>query len=307
MSVQDSRSDYARRMHRVLEHIDRHLDQPLDLETLSGVAHFSAFHFHRLFSAWMGETLADYVRRRRLEIGALRLATQPSSSVLRIAIAVGFNSGEAFTRAFRARFNTSPTAWRSSHRKNRQAKRKDDQDATLRSPHHEASFTPTREALMKVTLIDRPATHVVYLRHVGPYGEPVSTFWQESVYPWMVTNDLLGCPRYGISHDDPSITSAERCRYDACVEVAPGWQGAGTYHETTMPGGRCAVTRFEGTVDEINAAWASLLGDWIPSSGLELDTRPFFEYYGPGTSYDPATGVFDCDLCIPVARRLPAP
>ncbi|MEO8622208.1 MAG: AraC family transcriptional regulator [bacterium] len=294
-------------MHRVLEHIDRHLDQPLDLETLSGVAHFSAFHFHRLFTAWVGETLADYVRRRRLEIGALRLATQPSSSVLRIAIAVGFNSGEAFTRAFRARFDMSPTAWRSSHRKNRQAMRKDDQDVTPRSPHHEASFTPTSEALMKVTLIDWPATHVVYLRHVGPYGEPISRFWQETVYPWMLTNDLLGCPRYGISHDDPSITSADKCRYDACVEVAPGWQGAGTYHETTLAGGRCAVTRFEGTVDEINAAWASLLNDWLPSSGLELDTRPFFEFYGPGTSYDPATGVFDCDLCIPVAGRLPAP
>jgi AraC family transcriptional regulator len=123
----------------------------------------------------------------------------------------------------------------------------------------------------------------------------------------MVTNDLLGLARYGISHDDPSITSADKCRYDACVEVAPGWQGSGTYHETTIPGGRYAVSRFEGTTADINAAWAALLSDWIPSSGLELDSRSFLEYYGPGTSYNPATGVFDCDLCVPVAGRLPAP
>lgn len=47
----DCRSEYASRMHRVVEAIDRQLDQPLDLETLAAVAHFSPFHFHRLFSA----------------------------------------------------------------------------------------------------------------------------------------------------------------------------------------------------------------------------------------------------------------
>ena len=100
-------------MHRVLEHIDRHLDQPLDLDRLAGVAHFSPFHFHRLFSAWMGETLGDYLRRRRLEIAAARLLAQPRLTVLELALSVGFGSAEAFARAFRARFGCSPTAWRS--------------------------------------------------------------------------------------------------------------------------------------------------------------------------------------------------
>src|SRR2546426_166699 len=76
MAVMDSRFEYVARMHRVVEHIDRHLDEPLDLETLAGVANFSSFHFHRLFSAWMGETLGEYLRRRRLEIGAQRSATR---------------------------------------------------------------------------------------------------------------------------------------------------------------------------------------------------------------------------------------
>jgi AraC family transcriptional regulator len=73
-------------MHRVVEHIDRHLDEPLELETLAGVAHFSPFHFHRLFSAWMGETLGEYVRRRRLEIAAQRLISQPAVPVLQVAL-----------------------------------------------------------------------------------------------------------------------------------------------------------------------------------------------------------------------------
>jgi len=51
MVLQDNYTEYARRMHKVLEHIDQHLDQTLELSTLVEVAHFSAFHFHRLFLA----------------------------------------------------------------------------------------------------------------------------------------------------------------------------------------------------------------------------------------------------------------
>src|SRR6187200_3285622 len=99
-------------MHAVIEHVDRHLDQNLDLAVLAGVAHFSAYHFHRLFQAWTGESLGDYVRRRRLEVAAMRLRAQPQVSVLQIALAVGFGSAEAFTRAFRTRFECSPSQWR---------------------------------------------------------------------------------------------------------------------------------------------------------------------------------------------------
>jgi AraC family transcriptional regulator len=99
-------------MHRVTAYIDQHLDQYLDLETLAEVAHFSPFHFHRLFSALMGETLGAYLRRRRCEVAATRLLAQPKLSVLQIALGVGFGSAEAFTHAFGARFGCSPTTWR---------------------------------------------------------------------------------------------------------------------------------------------------------------------------------------------------
>lgn len=162
------------------------------------------------------------------------------------------------------------------------------------------AFSRVSENRMNVKLIDRQPAHVAYLRHVGPYGEPISRFWQDVVYPWMVTNDLVGAPRYGVSHDDPSITTSAQCRYDACVEVPVGFKGSGTYHETTIPGGRYAVTRFRGTVAEIADVWAALLRDWLPESSLQLDARPFFEYYGPEMKFDPKTGVFECDLCIAV-------
>ena len=115
-------------MHRVLEYVDRHLDEQLELDTLAKVADFSSFHFHRLFAAWFGETLGDYVRRRRLEVAALRLVAQPRLPVLQVALSVGFGSTEAFARAFKTRFGSTPTAWRQSQVSNRdQLKSKPDQ------------------------------------------------------------------------------------------------------------------------------------------------------------------------------------
>ncbi|MDD5035285.1 MAG: GyrI-like domain-containing protein [Methylococcaceae bacterium] len=307
MAWRDSRAEYELRMHRVVAYIDQHLDQPLDLRCLAEVAHFSPFHFHRLFSAWMGETLGDYLRRRRIEVAAMRLAAQPRVTVLQTALSVGFGSAEAFTRAFRARFGCSPTSWRTQQAERRlansnpdQVDRKTDQADELILPEYEVSLQSETETSMNVRLVDRQPATVAYLRHLGPYGKPVSLFWQKTVYPWLLTNNLLDQPRYGIGHDDPNITAPAQCRYDACVEVPQDFVTSGSAFKTSIPGGRYAVLSFQGTVAEIEGAWAALLRDWFPSSGLQLDARPCFEYYKKGSTFDPNTGVFDCEICIPV-------
>lgn len=292
MESQASRSEYVARMHRVIEHVDRHLDQQLELDTLAKVANFSPFHFHRLFTAWFGETLGDYVRRRRLEMAALRLVAQPRAPVLQIALSVGFGSNEAFARAFKTRFGSSPSAWRALQVSNRdQLKSKLDQAARSATGNH---------GRMKVTIVDRQPVRVAYLRHVGPYGKPVSDFWMTQVDPWMETNGLYGKPRYGISLDDPDITAPEKLRYDAAVEVPENFAGAGDHQITVIPGGKYAAGKFKGTDKQVGEAWSWLLRDWLPSSGMQLDSRPFFEYYPVDASYDPQTGEFESEICIPV-------
>jgi AraC family transcriptional regulator len=307
MTSHDSRSEYESRMHRVLTYIDEHLDQQLDLSTLAEVAHFSSFHFHRLFSAWMGETFGDYVRRRRVEVAAMRLAAQPGTRVLHIALSVGFGSAEAFTRAFRSRFGCSPTAWREQQSSQRHAKSNSGQANSKHGQAIQASFVehvsrkPNRETNMNVTLIDRQPATVAYFRHIGPYGESIARFWQETYVPWAIMNKLgADHARYGISHDDPSITAPEQCRYDACAEVSPDFIATGGALKRTIPGGKYAVLRFKGTIEQERAAWAALLRDWLPSSGLQLDGRPCFEYYPKGAVCDGRTGEFECEICIPV-------
>lgn len=307
------RAEYARRMNRVLDHIDRHLDAPLDLAQLADLANLSRFHFHRLFAAWMGETLGDYLRRRRMEMAAFRLSFS-EASVLATALSTGFGSGEAFARAFKLHFGCTPTAWRdgaADRRADYMAVMRADSnpDQALRNPDqagqgalgdHALSNQPPGETNMEVKIIDLPAARVAYLRYIGPYGPPLGEFWRKSVDPWIQAHGFEGNIRYGVGHDDPSITPPDKCRYDACVEVPQGFQPGGQASIFELPGGRYAVAQFRGPVTTIGEAWRTLCGEWLPSSGLQFDERPCFERYLPGSGADPETGVFSCELCIPV-------
>lgn len=291
-------------MHAVLRHIDAHLAEPLTLARLAGVAHFSPFHFHRLFAAWMGgETLGDYLGRRRLELAACRMLAQPRLTVLELALAVGFGSGEAFSRAFKSRFGSTPTSWRLRMRQDRnldQLRRKIDQAAAEPVLHNRASLVDQGTRAMHVRLVERPETAVTYLRYEGPLGLPVQAFWRQRVSTWLAQNQLQQQALFGISHDDPGIGDPDRCRYDAAVALPAGFASGPGCLTSVLPGGRYAALPFYGRSDRIGEAWTALLRDWLPDSGWQLDHRPCFEHYPVGARVDAQTGEFECEICIPV-------
>ncbi|MBX3607118.1 MAG: AraC family transcriptional regulator [Piscinibacter sp.] len=311
---------YIARINRVIDHIDAHLDEPLDLAALAAVAHFSPWHFHRLFQALTGETLADRVRRRRLEVAAGRLLATPAVAALTIALDVGFGSAEVFTRAFKAHFGVTPSAWRRGawheHAQRHRAQlRKIHQD---RRKAHQAVIEafaedriawpevghgdPQGASTMKIELKTLPDIHVAYLRHVGPYGDPgISQLWQR-FDRWCAQRGLAGPGRLllGVSQDSPDITAPDRCRYDACVEVDAGFRPEGEVGVQALAGGRYACARYRGTALQIHEAWMAMFGRWLPDSGYLADDRPCLELYDDGAGVDPKTGAFSCLLCVPL-------
>jgi AraC family transcriptional regulator len=155
---------------------------------------------------------------------------------------------------------------------------------------------------MKVDIIERAPATLACLRYVGPYGEAVGRFWDDVYAPWAAANGFgIGHARYGVGHDDPTVTAPEHCRYDACTEVDPGFTASGDAFVVTLPGGRHAVTAFKGTSAQIGPAWDALLRTWLPASGLRHGPSPSFEYYPQGAFFDPATGEFACELYVPLA------
>ena len=311
------RHAYIARVNKVVDHIDAHLAEPLDLQTLASIAHFSPWHFHRVFHALTGETLADRVRRRRLEVAANRLLAQPPEAASIIALDVGFQSAAAFTRAFSAQFGVTPTAWRRGAfrawaerhrlqlRKIHQADRKA-QQAAIEAFLHDRAHWPTASmapaASMNVEINTFAATRVAYMRHVGPYGESgIPRLWQRFA-AWCDANGLTPPRRntYGIAQDSPDLTAPDKCRYDACIEVDGQFQPRGEIGVQTIPSGRYVCAAFTGTSAEIHAAWSRFWGEWLPDSGYQGDDRPCFEWYDDDFAMDPTSGAFTCRLCIPV-------
>jgi|GEM_PF-333612 len=94
-----------------IEYIDTHLDEPINLESISKRFHFSPYYFHRMFSVITGKTVAVHIRDRRL-LSACRLLHSGTQSVLRIALDSGYNSAQSFARAFKNTFGLSPTDYR---------------------------------------------------------------------------------------------------------------------------------------------------------------------------------------------------
>src|SRR5436190_17425253 len=96
----------------VLAHVEAHLCEPLSVTALAEVAGLSPYHFSRAFTARLGESVMGYVRERRLEKAVIRLMGARPPALIELAFDSGFESQEAFTRAFRRRFGVPPGQFR---------------------------------------------------------------------------------------------------------------------------------------------------------------------------------------------------
>lgn len=113
-SREETVKDHKERLNRVLIYIQENIDKPLPLDALANIACFSPFHFHRLFAAYVGETLNDYIRRTRLEWAAMKLR-QTERAITDIALTCGYETPAAFTKAFSQNFGKNPTEFRKSY------------------------------------------------------------------------------------------------------------------------------------------------------------------------------------------------
>ena len=270
--------DYKRRMLRVLVHIQQHLDDPLALEELAGLACFSPCHFHRIFTGMVGESVKEHIRRLRLERAAshLKLGAAP---VTDIAFDAGYESHEGFTRSFRVAFGVSPSQFRLSNKRKIAAAAPSGlhygQGAAVRD------FKTRRAGSnnMKVKIERREPMRVAFMRHVGPYGE-VGTTWDKFL-PVLGKEGLLGGDSLfiGICHDDPEVTPPDKVRYDACVTVDESFQPSEDIGVQVIPGGDYAVTTHFGPYQRLGQTYAELLGQWLPRSGRDLRSAPCFEVY----------------------------
>jgi AraC family transcriptional regulator len=264
--------DYHERIIRALVHIQQHLDEELGLEQLSAVANFSRFHFHRVFHGLMGESLGQHIRRLRLERAAKQLK-HGSQPVVQVALQAGFETHEAFTRAFKAMFETSPSDYRAAH------KPLPESPSGTHFDDVKGFHPPNYGDPLQVDVKEIAPMKVVFLRHVGPYSE-VGATWSR-LMSWAGPRGLLGpgMMTIGIVYDDPAVTPADKIRYDACLVIRREVKPEGQFGVMELPGGPHAVATHRGPYETLSETYKRIYGEWLPKSGYELSNSPAFEQY----------------------------
>ena len=264
---------YHARMRRVLDHIDRHLDGDLDLEAVSGVAAFSKFHFHRQFKATFGVSLHRYVQLARLRQASKRLADGQGASVTDIALDAGYETPDAFARAFRQRFRQSPSSFRKSP----------DWEPWLRAfgPFNAArsKLMPTTFTPDQISIREVAPTRVAMFEHRGdPQTLDVTI---QRFIGWRKAAGLSPqtSPTFNIWYSERRPANPADYRMDLCVGLSPDQpiidRGEGV-REGEIPGGRCAVLRVTGDTHNLEPAALYLYRDWLPASGEEMRDFPIY-------------------------------
>ncbi len=273
---------YEARMIRVLDYIAANLDGDLSLDALADVGALSRFHFHRVFRALTGETVAQAVRRVRLRSAAADLL-RTDDPIEVIAARCGYPNITSFMRAFRERHHMSPGAFRDR-----------------------GFITPERQSrqqefdMYDIEIRDMPPYRLAALAHKGDYMKINEAFGKVGVI--LSARELIhgAGPMIGVYLDDPTSIALEDLRSFAGMHVAEDVAIEAPLEEMILVGGKHAVLRHVGPYEGLSNAYMTLFGSWLPQSGDVPRDAPPYELY-ENTPADTAPSELVTLICVPLA------
>jgi AraC family transcriptional regulator len=251
-----------KRLLRVLDHFHDNPAGDLSLDALSDIAAMSRFHWHRVFRAMTGETLAQAVRRIRMQRASYPLV-MTDQSLAAIAASVGMENLASFNRCFADHFLMSPAAFR----------KRGELRPFVRNP------LPRRDPMHPVTIRTEAPIRLAVLPHKGAYFEISRAFQKLSAV--MASRDLFQSAgrMIAVFYDDPQSVAEPDLRSHAGFEITGLSDLSAPLEEVTLPGGRQAVLTYKGPYAGLPAAYDELFGLWLPQSGEEPADTPAFEVY----------------------------
>lgn len=267
---------------KVLEHailyIEQHLTEPIRVEEVARAAGYSYYHLTRQFSAVLGESVGSYIKKRRLSEASKQLL-YTDRKIIDIAMEYGFESSEAFSRAFKAVYQTSPA----SYRKNRidlfiSAKPQLD---SPRLNHLVRSIT------VHPRIVELPDILVAGLRGQTTLADnTIPQLWNSFMSVAHRLPDRIPDGRgFGICE----ACQGDNTLYSMCDEIlfseVAGTEVSSLEHleepfvGKVLRGGRYAVFTYTGLIADLSQAFEYIWGTWFLNTQETLDEREDFELY----------------------------
>jgi len=254
---------YEPRLRRVIAHVYDHLDEPLDLDALAEIACLSPHHWHRIYHAMLGETLANTVKRLRLHRAAGRLA-HSSMAVARVAEEAGYPNLQSFTRTFKAAFGMPPARYRAEGQH-----REFELGGEARDPAARFDIEVQQLAALPVLALEQRGSYMAI-------GRAFDLLFTRAAGLGLVRP---GVRMLGVFFDDPTALPEASLRAWATLAGCVPPAGACELMQADLPSGPHAVLLHRGPYASMKAAYRWLYGEWLPHSGHEPASGPVIEEY----------------------------
>lgn len=284
--------EWFKRMMDAVEYMEEHMEDPFDAAEIARVAYSSAFHFQRMFHMLTGNTVAEYVRKRKLTLAAQELAVK-KVKVVDVALKYGYDTPESFSKAFRRVHGISPSAAR-------------EQGANLKAyPRISFQISLKGDKDMDYKIVEKEAFKVVgkAIRVTTKDGENfkrIPKFWEESCqngFYEKLCSISEGADILGICMND---FSNEQFTYVIATEKPEGFI-SDHLTETEIPASTWAVFESVGPMpDSIQKLWGRIFQEWFPATSYEHADAPELEVYPRGNVDSPD---YRCEVWVPIVKK----
>jgi AraC-like DNA-binding protein/predicted transcriptional regulator YdeE len=276
-------SYYLERIQHGVDYIEERLDEDVALGDVAKAAGVSQWHFQRLFKSLTGETLKTYIRARRLAASLERLLTT-DLRILDIAVLAGFESQEAFARAFKQAFGMTPQKYRSLRDKGLFLNKPRFDADYLRHIHQNVSLTPE--------ILQQPSMLLVGLRTLFYGADSEKNNVARQLTPlWVgflprleeIAHTVPGIC-YGVIRQDPG--DGERLEYHAAIEVTQVGALPQDMVALTVPAATYARFEHRGPIEGLDHTVSYAYANWLARSEHRHSYAADLEIYGAGYLYN---------------------
>jgi AraC family transcriptional regulator len=297
--------EYKKRIVKAIRYIDDHLDTDLSLQKIAEIGAYSPFHFHRIFRLVTGETVQQYISRKRMERSALYLSLRKQVSLKEIYLRFGFSSHSAFTKTFKNHYGKSPSVFRESvpeyFHQIRLQESKNGQADTVFSTYlcNIENLLNWTKMNLTVKVTGLPEMNLAAVMSLGVANvEPsynILTDWakRKNIFP------RENVKMVSVYHDSFKVTPPDKVRIHACMLLDKKLdKQEGEIFGETIEAGKFIVGNGEVTLDDFEKSWVSLFL-WMKENGYSLRKAFPFEIYHTNFKEHPE-GKMIVDFCIPI-------
>ena len=293
---------YYDSMEKVIDYIEKNLEEEIRLEEVARVACISQYHFHRIFSAVTGETVMKYIRKRRLTRASYDLI-KTEKPIIEISFEYGYESQGSFTRSFKSMFGVTPKKYRLANR---------DRFLSMKSKINLKKLKKEKGVrTMNYRIVEREKTILVGMECTTSLRENKT----ENTLPQLwntfskrvdkIKNRVNDKEYFGVCGEireiDPSIRMDDDIKFNylAGVEVSSVEELPEGMKVVEMPEEKYIVYTHRGELDKLEATYKAIYSKWLPNTEFELSKAYDFEFYDERFT-GPINPDSELDIYIPI-------